>query len=150
MGNLLIRQATINDFEAIYKFVCGLENTVFDKEVIRKCYDTCLAGENNHYFIAEADGKAIGYVSCHGQVLMHHAGLVYEIEEFFVEEAYRSKGVGKEMLRVLEQKINTADYELLEVASNMRREAAHHFYTDNGFDKNTYKFMKLPQQKRIP
>lgn len=150
MNTISVRLATIDDFDSIYTFVCGLEETIFDKEAMRKCYDICLSGNNNFYFIAFENDTPIGYLSCHGQVLMHHCGMVYEIEELYVLPEYRSEGVGRLLLHTLERHLEGERYELLEVASNMRRVDAHRFYENNGFDKNTFRFVKYPSVKGEP
>ena len=143
MNHILTRPATIKDFDHIYDFVCGLENERFDKALLRQCYDACLHTANTHYLLAVKDNTPIGYISCHGQILLHHCGLVYEIQEMYVAPEYRSKGVGKILLDALLEKIANDNYVLLEVASNMKRVDAHRFYEANGFVKTTYKFKKM-------
>ena len=101
MDNVLIRPATITDFDAIYDFVCGLEDEQFDKSEMRQCYVTSLYPPHRHYLVATVDDRAIGFISCHGQILLHHCGLVYEIQEMYVIPEYRSKGVGKLLLEAL-------------------------------------------------
>lgn len=145
MNSTSTRLANIDDFECIYVFVCDLENATFDKDAMRRCYYTCLAGTNNYYFVALENETPIGYLSCHGQVLMHHCGMVYEIEELYVLPAYRNRGIGKLLLHTLERHLDVEPYALLEVASNIKRVDAHRFYETNGFDKNTFRFMKLPK-----
>lgn len=147
MNNIAIRAATIDDFETIYSFVCSLMEITFDKRMLRQCYQICLACPNNYYLVALNDDKAIGYLSCHGQVLLHHGGMVYEIQELYVLPEYRSEGVGKLLLHSIERHLVGDKYKLLEVASNMRRVDAHRFYETNGFDKNTFKFVKYPSVK---
>ena len=144
MDNILIRPATITDFDAIYTFVCGLEDEQFDKTVMQQCYAICLDATHHHYLIALTGDTAVGYISCHGQVLMHHCGLVYEIQEMFVAPEYRSKGLGKLLLEALRERISKDDYKLLEVCSSFKRVDAHRFYEANGFVKTTYKFKREP------
>ncbi len=144
MQQINIRPATISDFEAVYNFVCGLENEQFDKTAMRECYEANLDVLHHHYLVATASDEPIGYISCHGQILLHHCGLVYEIQEMFVNEAYRSQGVGKLLLEALLELLNKEDYKLLEVASSFKRVNAHRFYEANGFVKTTYKFKREP------
>jgi PhnO protein len=77
-----------------------------------------------------------------GQILLHHNGLVYEIQEMYVLPEYRSRGVGKILLDTLIERISVDDYVLLEVCSSFKRLDAHRFYEANGFEKTTYKFKK--------
>lgn len=142
MDNITIRLATPTDFDAIYEFVCGLENQQFNKEILQPCYEICLLGEYNHYLIATVNEVAIGYISCHGQVLMHHGGLVYEIQELYVAPEYRSRGVGGLLIDALMKIIKDKNFVLLEVSSNVKRKDAHRFYESNGFLHTSYKFKK--------
>jgi len=143
MNDLVIRPATPDDFDAIYTFVCGLEEQVFDKAELRQCYEVCLAAENSYYLIATLGNRPIGYISCHGQILMHHCGWVYEIQELYVLPEHRSLGVGKILTQAIEKILAEKDYKLLEVASNMRRTDAHRFYETNGFEKTSFKFKRV-------
>ncbi len=144
MDNVLIRPATITDFDVIFDFVCGLENEQFDRSRMRQCYVTNLYAPHHHYLLATVDGDAVGYITCHGQILMHHCGLVYEIQEMYVVPEYRSKGVGKLLLAALHERLSRENYVLLEVASSFKRADAHRFYEANGFVKATYKFKREP------
>ena len=147
MSNIIIRPATQNDADAIYGFVCDLEDEEFDKAAFDTCYQLCLAGAKNHYLVAEINNEAVGYISCQGQVLLHHTGLVYEIQELFVKAEYRNKNIGKLLLQAMEELIGKEDYVLLEVSSNMQRKDAHRFYLSNGFKLTNYRFKKAPDKK---
>ena len=94
---ILIRKAILNDVEVIYKFICSLENTVFDFDLFVTLFNENLKNKRNLYFVAEDTNQSniIGYISCHGQILLHHLGLVYEIQEMFVDETNRNQGIGK-------------------------------------------------------
>lgn len=144
MNNITIRPATPSDFDAIYRFVCGLEEEVFDKNAMRDIYHHCLALEDNIYLIAIVEDQPVGYLSCHGRMLMHHCGKVFEIEEFYIEPECRGKGIGRLLLAALHARLATVPHVLLEVCSNMLRESAHRFYEANGFKKTSFKF-KLPE-----
>ncbi len=140
-----IRAVNKDDFQTIHRFVCELEDEQFDLELFRPLFLQNIITPHYHYLLAMEGDKAVGYISCHGQMLLHHLGLVYEIQEIFVDRAFRNKGIGKMLLQTLEAQISKENYELLEVASNIRRKEAHQFYLNNGFECTSYKFKK--QQK---
>jgi (aminoalkyl)phosphonate N-acetyltransferase len=144
LNDLVIRRATMSDGPFIYEFVGKLKGENFDAAIFGELYQTCIASDSNHYLVAETAARPVGYLSCHGQVLLHHLGIVYEIQEMFVDSEYRSMGVGKALLTTLEELLSKEDYKLLEVSSSSKRTDAHRFYTNNGFGKTTYKFSKLP------
>ena len=140
--NISIRQAVPEDVTSIYLFVNELEETVFDQAAFSAHYYHNLQQPYVHYLVAEDEGKVIGFISCHGQILLHHNGLVYEIQEMFVAKEYRSKGVGALLLKSLEERLAGEDYKLLEVTSNIRRKDTHRFYLNNGFSQTHLKFTK--------
>lgn len=146
--NIHTRYATAQDSDAIYRFICLLEDAAFGRVSFEKYYQAAIAQPNNVYLIAEADNKPIGFLSCHGQLLLHHMGWAYEIQELFVEEAYRSAGIGKKLVAALEAILDEREYDVLEVTSNVQRTAAHNFYLQNGFAQSHFKFTKKGTQRK--
>jgi (aminoalkyl)phosphonate N-acetyltransferase len=140
MEQPFIRPAVNDDFDAIYRFVCGLEEEEFDKDALREIYHHCLKREDSIYLIAVVADRPVGYLSCHGRLLLHHCGKVFEIEEFYIEPECRSKGIGRLLLAALHARLASVPHVLLEVCSNMLRESAHRFYEANGFEKTSFKF----------
>jgi Acetyltransferases len=140
-NDIVIRPATADDAEVVYGFICELSHTSFDKEVFERIFVENLSHTLYHYYVAEDEGKVTGFLSCHGQYLLHHNGLAYELQEMYVDEAYRSHGVGKMMLDVLLNKIG-GTYDVLEVTSNNMRKDAHRFYLNNGFLQTHLKFTR--------
>ncbi len=146
--NIHTRYATPQDSDAIYRFISLLEDAAFGRVSFEKYYQAVVAQPNNVYLVAEADGMAVGFLSCHGQLLLHHMGWAYEIQELFVEEAYRSAGIGKKLLEALEAILSEREYDVLEVTSNVKRTAAHKFYLQNGFVQSHVKFTKKGTQRK--
>ncbi len=142
MANIVLRNAETTDVDAVYAFLCALSEKEYNREKFEEYYNTCLANDKNIYIIAEAEGKPVGFLSCHGQLLLHHAGWAYEIQEMFTDEAYRSHGIGKLMIEELEKRLSDITYDVLEVTSNNRRSRAHNFYLKNGFAQTHQKFTK--------
>lgn len=142
VSTIHIRDISASDFDAVFTFVCGLEEQVFDRLQMQEHFLTCINLPYHIYLIAELDGKPAGYVSCHGQLLLHHCGRVYEIQELFVSQEFRGKKIGTALVSALEARLRATDCVLLEVASNMRRKEAHRFYESIGYDQTSYKFVK--------
>jgi PhnO protein len=137
-----IRKAVLGDADAIYRFICALEEKQMDKTRFDECYAYNVDEPRNYHLVAEENGIAVGYLSCHGQFLLHHAGWVYEIQELYIEDEHRGKGIGKLLLQELERLLAATDYDVLEVSSNVERRKAHGFYLQNGFEQTHIKFVK--------
>ena len=137
------RFATQEDVRVVYEFINELEDTVFDYDTFEKYYFQNLENKNNIYLVATDTVKnVIGFCSCHGQMLLHHQCMVFEIQELFVSPDYRDKKVGRFLLQALEDILKQQGHELLEVTSNKRRTEAHRFYINNGFAESHFKFTK--------
>ena len=140
---MTIRPANRKDSKKIHEFICELEKTKFNYDLFKKQYVSNLADKDNIYLVAvNKTGHVIGYVGCHGQVLLHHASKVFEIQELFVEKEYRNKKVGQLLIEVLEKNLKNSNYHFLEVTTNRKRVNTLRFYNKCGFTKTHYKFTK--------
>ena len=141
-----IRKATPADADMVYGFINALEEKKMSREGFDECYAYNLRSSHSHYLLAEAEDRVIGFLSCHGQMLLHHAGWVYEIQELYIDHEWRSKGVGKQLLETIEAILADVEYDVLEVSSNASRIRAHSFYLQNGFEQTSLKFVKKSKQ----
>jgi len=142
MSDIQIRKAMATDADVVYQFVCELEDMVFDRVLFNKYYEENISNNNYYYLIATDNEIPVGYLSCHGQLLLHHLNYVYEIQELFVSSEYRGKGIGKLLIAHLERQLVDKNYDMLEVASGFRRTESHAFYKAAGFTQSHYKFTK--------
>ena len=142
MDKLFIRKVIRDDEETIYRMICGLENTVINRADFDMIFQQNLIAENITYFIAEFNGKPVGMVSCHIQPLLHHAALVSEIQEMYVDPEFRSQAIGHELMqRVLEHAKENGAIQI-EVTSRSTRESAHRFYQKEDFAKSHVKLVR--------
>lgn len=142
MEAIHIRPATIDDFEYVYEFVNLLEDERFDRRTQWEIYLQNAGNPNNIYLIAWAHNLAVGYLSCHVQNLLHHGGLVGEIQELYVNENGRGHGIGKLLVEKAEEIAKARGVLQLEVTSRLTREDAHRFYEREGFNFTHKKFTK--------
>ncbi|HEY9176614.1 MAG TPA: GNAT family N-acetyltransferase [Flavipsychrobacter sp.] len=140
MAELTIRQATAADAAQVHRFVCLLEDMQFDGQLFEQYYLQNIVHPGYYYLLAVDDEKPVGYLSCHGQLLLHHLNYVYEIQELYVDAAYRGKGIGKALIEHLRALLKDKDYDMLEVACGFKRPESHIFYEQAGFGKTHFKF----------
>ncbi|MCF0070949.1 GNAT family N-acetyltransferase [Dyadobacter sp. CY261] len=137
-----IRRASATDREVIYNMICDLENTALDREGFNRAFDRNITSTNIAYFLAEHSSRPVGMVSCHIQPLLHHAALVSEIQEMYVEPEYRSQQVGMALMEYVTRFAKEEGAIQMEVTSRATREQAHRFYEREGFAKSHVKLVR--------
>jgi GNAT superfamily N-acetyltransferase len=75
-------------------------------------------------------------------VTVHRPAPVGRVSVMVVDEAYRGRGIGAQLLAEAEKRLTERGCEIVEVTSNVRRERAHHFYEQLGYERTSYRFMK--------
>lgn len=137
-----IRYATLEDFDDIHAMLESLENTQFPRPKLFRIYAHNLSITSHIYLVASFPGKCVGFLSCHCQLLLHHAALIGEIQEFIVHENFRNKGIGQLLLKKLEGETADRGVTQIEVTTNINRKAAQAFYRKTGFQPTHVKFVK--------
>lgn len=137
-----IRPATLTDSPTIYTFLCELENQPLDRSAFDAIFARNLATPTIYYRIAEQTGEVIGFVSCHLQYLLHHTGLVGEIQELYVRPDCRNLRVGRQLLTALETELTPVGLASLEVTTNQQRADAIRFYESLAFRPTHIKLVK--------
>lgn len=135
-----LKPVSLSDLELCYQFINELENGELDFDLFSKVFHLNLQNPQVSYFLIESDAENVGFVSLHFQWLLHHTGKVGEIQEFFIKESFRNKGLGQKVIDAIVTKAKENDFELLEVSTNKKREANLHIYQKFGFDWSHYKF----------
>ncbi len=138
-----IRGAAPDDLDNVFAFISHLEETTFDFKTFKERFVLNLENKHCIYLVAANEyDEAIGFISCKGQYLLHHEGLVFEIQEMYVARNFRDKGIGKMMFAALEEKLKVIGCASFEVTTNVKRSDARRFYTKLGFVQTHVKFVK--------
>ncbi len=95
-----------------------------------------------HVVLLAVDGdRAVGYVNVNFRLQLHHAGEVATIDELIVSAACRGEGVGTRLVEEVVEIARRRGTDVVEVSSNVRRDAAHRFYERLGFERISYKLV---------
>ncbi len=139
---LELRKAVKGDLDVVYGMICELEETLFEREKFDESFLKNLENPSVHYFIAEYNGEAAGFISLSVQYHLHHAAKTGEIVEFFIKNDMRSKGLGKLIIGEIERLASGLGCMTLELSSSRKRERAHKFYERENFRATHFKFVK--------
>lgn len=94
--------------------------------------------EGGSVLIAEADGDVVGVLSASWQRAIHVPGVYATIQDLWVDEAWRSRGVGAELVEAIASQARTRGVSRLEVGLPRETFAAiastESFYRRNGFE----------------
>lgn len=139
-SNLQIRKVKNQDLDFVYKSICELENEELNFEVFTTIFNENIANPNNIYLIAENENEGVGFISFHTQNLLHHCGRVGEIQEFFINENHRGKGIGRQLIENIMQYAEDHKLKSIEVTTNKRRVENVLIYENLGFTLSHNKF----------
>ena len=139
-SEISIRKAEKKDLAFVYHALCRLENEVLDKDLFNSIFMENISNSSFIYYVAEEEGKPIGFISFHTQNLLHHCGLVGEIQEFYVDAAYRKQGVGSALVQKVMDYAVQYNLKSVEVTTNKKRSENTIIYTNLGFNLSHDKF----------
>lgn len=138
---VLLRTVEKMDLIQVKGLIDELENTISDSNIFDSIFQEYLLHENTLMFVVEhADEGIIGFASCKGQRLLHHQGMVFEIQEMIVRARHQGKGYGRLLFEKIQHEVLARGAKSLEVTSNKRRKEAHAFYVSMGFRNSHEKF----------
>jgi PhnO protein len=139
--NYTIRKAEQSDASSVKCLLEELENRLFDQAVFTRIYTEYLHTPLTLMYVAiQNENEIIGFISCKGQSLLHHEGLVFEIQELIVTASHQGRGVGRQLIATLKPELAQLGAKSLEVTTNKRRKEAHAFYQSVGFLNSHEKF----------
>lgn len=123
---LQIRKMQMADLDR----VCAIEKNSFSMPWSRKSFEETLANPNVHYMVAcgETEPELImGY--CGAYVILDEA----DINQVAVAEAYRKKGVGRQMLQAMLEQLQQIGVKAVTLEVRKSNEAAIALYESLGF-----------------
>lgn len=134
------RKIEKQDLDFVYKAICELENEILDFKVFETIFNENISNPKNLYLIAENESEGLGFISFHTQNLLHHGGLVGEIQEFFIHQNYRGQGVGRLLINEIKDFSEKNNLKSIEVTTNKRRVENVAIYENLGFGLTHNKF----------
>ena len=140
MDTLNIRKAMSGDLPDVYRLICELENELLNYKNFTTIFNQHLDDPDCVYWVAEDGSKIIGFISLHIQQLLHHCGRVGEVQEFYIDNGYRGKGVGTALMNEAKKYAEAKEVKSFEVTSNKKRVENVKVYERLGFSLTHNKF----------
>ena len=145
MEEILIRKATEKDIPRILELYSGLgdgKNEKLDVESEKENLRKIQSYPNYEVYVAEKEGRIVGTFELLIMDNLAHSGKPSAIvEDVVVDENERGGGIGKTMMQfAMEQSKRHGCYKMT-LSSNLKRERAHRFYENLGFERHGYSFI---------
>lgn len=141
MENLVVRKAEKIDIDVIFELINGLakyEKRPWDMTGTKKELAFWLFEKNiATTLLLELDGKAIGYAMYYPVFGSFSAKGKVHLEDMFIYEEYRGKGVGKHFLKQIVSKIFDEGYSGMEWSALDWNESAIKFYEKVGAEQDS-------------
>lgn len=124
--------ARVDDAERVAELATQLGYPTTSERVRRRLTQVGQA-EDHAVYVAVRDGRLVGWIHVCARPLVQvdHAA---EIEGLVVDEACRGRGIGRLLIRQIEQWTREKGCDTIYVRSNIIREGAHAFYQDLGYE----------------
>jgi ribosomal protein S18 acetylase RimI-like enzyme len=135
-----VRNATANDSDVIATLIDRLGYSASPADVAARM--AAIESAGNCVLVAEMDGQVIGCLSTSTMQVLHRPAAVGRISMMVVDERYRGRGIGAEMVAAAERVLVDKGCQLVEVTSNNRRTDAHRFWESNGYERTSSRFAR--------
>jgi GNAT superfamily N-acetyltransferase len=138
-----VREANAEDVEGVATAVEGLLAELGGRMPSRPEMEAEVQAllddpQGGSVLIAEADGGIVGVLTASWQRAIHVPGVYATIQDLWVDEDWRSRGVGAELVEAIASQARTRDVSRLEVGLPRETFAAiastESFYRRNGFE----------------
>jgi len=141
METAAIRSAKAEDSPQIAALL-GQLGYPSESEMVRKRICLLSSGGADRIWIAEFQGKVVGLLAFHLTPLLHVSGSLGRITAVVVDERFRGKGTGRQLIETAERWAWERDCTRIEVTSGEQRTQAHQFYQDLGYALEAKRFTK--------
>jgi N-acetylglutamate synthase-like GNAT family acetyltransferase len=141
---ITIRLARLEDAEALAKLAEQLGYPSTGEQVRRRFEILAEKSDENAVFVAEADGKILGWVHVHLYSLLVDDPET-EIGGLVVDESVRGQRIGEKLMQAAEAWTLEKGCSSVYLRSNVVRTRAHEFYKRIGYTliKSQYAFRKV-------
>lgn len=143
---MTIRLATSEDKEQVLKLFDEFSSLLKAKEVPSqiggKIFDEIMSRTDTKIFVAEENGNLLGLSTFYLLPNIRHGWHRGHIEDFFVSDMARHKGVGTKLLTFIKDYCKTNNIKVIKLDSGNELTDAHRFYEKNG-GKTTERFFRI-------
>ncbi|MDF2840928.1 MAG: GCN5-related N-acetyltransferase [Clostridia bacterium] len=140
---IVVRKAEIHDIGGIAPLCSQLGYPCTFEEINGRINELMNDDEHVIYVAVNSEGNIVGWIHSYIYKLFY-AERAAEIGGLVVDEFVRRLGVGRKLMKAVEEWARLMECVVLGLRSNSKRVEAHKFYQDMGYEKvkEQYRFMK--------
>ena len=105
-------------------------------------FTQALNNPNNYIYVAEKQGKLIGFVTFSIRTVIRYPRPIAELDELYVIPEARGQGLGKKLVQEVLDHATKLGCRRLFIESHYKHKAAHKLYEKMGFTNYGYHFIK--------
>jgi GNAT superfamily N-acetyltransferase len=137
-----VRPAATGDASDVARLLGHLGYPCEDHEAAERI-SVVISDRRQHLLLAELDGEACGLIALYTLYSLAHGSELARITALVVAPECARSGIGRLLLREVEQLSRRHGIHRIEVTSNARRVDAHAFYRDCGYSDDSRRFVKM-------
>lgn len=135
MLDYIIRECALSDAQALSQLNHDELGYDYGIELTSEKLNLLLSSASDKLFVAETDNTVIGYIHANDYDLLY-APHMKNIMGIAVSSSYRKHGIGRALLRKIEEWAISTGAESVRLVSGSERKDAHEFYKKCGYVQN--------------
>ena len=139
---MTIREVKKSDYKDLMQLYNGFVDSNRYSKHDNDSFEKVIKSNNNFIYVAEDNGKLIGFVSFSVRLVICYPKPIAELDELYVSPSFRRKSVGKMLINKVLSKTKELGCHRSFIESHYKHEAAHKFYINLGFTNYGYHFIK--------
>lgn len=130
----MIRKAVFADLDGLIKLNENELGYQLSEVIVQKQLNKVIASESHLLLVAELDGNIVGYAHASEYDVLYFDSL-YNLLGLSVQSDYQGRGIGRALMKAVEEAAVLKGKAGVRVNSGAQREAAHRFYQAIGYQK---------------
>jgi len=137
-----IRPAIESDYSQLMLLYNGLVGNDRYSRHNNDSFQRVLKNPKNFVYITEDNGKLIGFISFSIRDVIRYPKPIAELDELFIDQNHRKKGIGTGLMKVMEEKATELHCHRIFIESQYQHKEGHAFYEALGYKNYGYHFIK--------
>lgn len=135
--------ADIDGMVLLLKQLFSIERDfTFNETLHRRGLDQLMHSANSFLLVAKYESFLIGMCTMQCRISTASGALCGIVEDVIVDRQYRGEGIGRELLRRLEEKALSSGLTSLQLAADKGNKRAFGFYTKNGWETTNLVYLR--------